>query len=197
MVTETGWFDRLYEASDDPWGHATRPYEQRKYALTVAALPHERYRRCFEPGCGVGVLTTLLAERCETVVAWDGAKAAVGRARARNPAMSVAVEHRRVPDDWPTGDFDLVVISELLYFLDSPRRALVVTRAADSLAPDGHLVAVHWRHRFDEATTDGDAVHAALAAALLGGRAGPPRFEPLVRHVEPDFRLDVYAAVGS
>jgi hypothetical protein len=90
----------------------------------------------------------------------------------------------RVPGDWPTGMFDLVLCSELVYFLDAEGRAELYRRAFRSLEPDGQLMAVHWRHAFDEAPSNGDQVHDELAAT-----AG---LEPLVHHVEPDFRLDVW-----
>ena len=45
-------------------------------------------------------------------------------------------------------------------------------------------MAVHWRHGFDEAPSNGDEVHAELAATT--------GLESLVHHVEPDFRLDVW-----
>jgi SAM-dependent methyltransferase len=183
-VTDPGYFDDLYAAVDDPWGLSTSAYERRKYALTVASLPAERYRRAFEPGCAIGVLTAQLAQRCDALVAWDGASHAIRQAqqRLREPSVTFAVA--RVPADWPSGSFDLVLCSELLYFLDADGRAELRRRALLSLEPDGHLMAVHWRHGFDEAPSNGDEVHAELAATS--------GLESLVHHVEPDFRLDVW-----
>ena len=91
-----------------------------------------------------------------------------------------------VPGDWPEGGFDLVVLSELLYYLSDDDRLRTVDLALGSLAPGGHLLAVHWRHPFAEAPTDGDAVHDALAA---DGRFTVERHE-----VDPDYRLDLLAA---
>ena len=59
------YFDDMYSDNPDPWGFESRWYEQRKYALTIAALPEPLYRSGFEPGCSVGVLTSLLAPRCK------------------------------------------------------------------------------------------------------------------------------------
>ena len=41
VMTSTGrsYFEEMYRASDDPWEFGTSPYEQRKYAVTVASLP--------------------------------------------------------------------------------------------------------------------------------------------------------------
>src|SRR3954449_9921542 len=58
-------FIGMYEAKTDPWDTATKWHDRRKYAVTVAGLPRERYRRCYEPGCSVGLLTRLLAPRCD------------------------------------------------------------------------------------------------------------------------------------
>ncbi len=183
-MTEPAYFDELYAHADDPWGLASSPYEARKYALTVAALPFRRCRRAFEPGCAIGVLTSLLASRCEALMAWDGAPRALEQAKRRVRAPHVCFALQRVPGDWPPGLFDLVVVSELLYFLSATDRAGVRDRALATLEPGGHLVAVHWRHPFAEAYTDGDQVHAELAAA------GDLR--RVVHHVENDFRLDVW-----
>ena len=61
-------------------GTADRWYERRKYAITMAMLPLPRYRHAYEPGCSVGVLTELLAARCDHVTATD-----VAEARWRRP----------------------------------------------------------------------------------------------------------------
>ena len=54
------YFDELYAQAGDPWDLATRWYEQRKYAITLALLPRQHYAHAFEPGCSIGVLTALL-----------------------------------------------------------------------------------------------------------------------------------------
>ena len=46
-----GYFDGMYAAAADPWGFEERWYERRKYAISLAMLPRERYRAAFEPGC--------------------------------------------------------------------------------------------------------------------------------------------------
>ena len=71
------YFDGMYARSADPWGFTSRWYERRKYAISLAMLPRERYRRGFEPGCSIGVLTRQLAGRCDRLLACDVAAAAV------------------------------------------------------------------------------------------------------------------------
>ena len=187
MSLPADYFARMYAGSDDPWGFRSRWYEQRKRAVTLAALDRPRYRRGFEPGCSVGVLTAGFAERCDRLLATDVDPTAVAAARAAVAVHPhVTVEERSVPDDWPPGAFDLVVVSEIGYYLDEPALALLVDRVASSLEPGGALLACHWRHPVDDYPLTGDAVHAAFRS-----RAG---LLPAVRHEEEDFVLDVLTA---
>lgn len=182
-MTDPGYFERMYADSDDPWHLAENPYEQRKYALTVASLPRERYRRGFEPGCSIGLLTALLAPRCEELVATDPVPEPLVAARARVPAPHVAFERSALPD-WPSGELDLVVLSEVLYFLSADVRAQVLADVVGSLKADGHVVLVDWRHPFAEAACTGDQAHAEFHAS--------PGLTRLVEHVEADFLLEVF-----
>src|SRR5947209_12345834 len=95
-------FDALYLRSSDPWQLASAWYERRKYAVTVAALPRERYRSGLEPGCSIGELTRLLAPRCDRLMAFDFADAAVRAARASLGGWpNVRVERRSLPANTP------------------------------------------------------------------------------------------------
>jgi LmbE family N-acetylglucosaminyl deacetylase len=82
-AADPSYFEALYAATDDPWGLADRFYERRKRAAVVAALPRERFRRVFEPGCANGLLTEQLARRADEVVAWDVVAAAARRTAQR------------------------------------------------------------------------------------------------------------------
>jgi SAM-dependent methyltransferase len=180
-----GYFDGMYSAAADPWGFEERWYERRKYAIALAMLPRERYRAAFEPGCSVGVFSRMLAPRCDTLLSCDLAAAAVKAAAARTPDLrQVRVEQRDIPRQWPSGRFDLIVLSEVLYYFGDHDLEQVLKHAAGSLEPDGTLLAVHWRHPVAEYPRTGDDVHQVLAAQ--------PGLARLVRHEEPDFLAEVY-----
>lgn len=182
-MTELGYFEDLYRTDPDPWRLGTSSYETRKRALTVASLPRPgRYERGFEPACAGGELTALLAERCDRLWVSDPVETAIERVSARE-LPGVTVTRGALPDDWPESSLDLVVLSEILYFLDQEDRHDVSRRAAESLEPGGHLVAVHWRHAFDEAASLPEEAHADLPG---------PGLRRVVRHEEDDFRLEVF-----
>lgn len=161
--TDPDYFERLYRGDADPWGFEDRWYEQRKYALTLAALPDARYGRAFEPGCANGALTERLATRCDTLLAYERVGAAADRARRRMAgAAGVVVEQRVIPDEWPAELFDLVVLSEVGYYFDGADWDRLYASVTASLAPGGVLVAVHWRGPTDYPLA-GDEVHRRLA----------------------------------
>lgn len=177
------YFADQYSRSPDPWGYQTEWFEQRKYELTAAALPRLRYRRGFEPGCSIGVLSELLAGRCDELLSVDIIPAAVDQARERlagRPAAQVRLMH--VPFEWPYGKFDLVVISELAYYLSDLDLAQLIDRSVSSLDPDGHLVLVH--HRVDASVPQSaESVHQAFRDR--------PELVVLAEHEEPQFVLHV------
>jgi cyclopropane fatty-acyl-phospholipid synthase-like methyltransferase len=182
------YFDRMY-AVPDPWGYESSWYERRKYDVTLAALPRPRYRRAFEPGCSIGVLTERLAERCDELVAADLHPATAERARQRLAGCAhVRVEEQAVPGWWPGGRFDLIVLSEVAYYLGDEDHDRLVELVAASIEPDGDLVLVHWRGTTDYPQT-GDAVHERWRA--------DGRFAGLVAHVEDEVRLDVLRRRGG
>ena len=185
MTVGPDYFDGMYAASPDPWGFESRWYERRKYAVTMALLPSERYRDAFEPGCSIGVLTRLLAGRCDRLLSCDAAAAAAEAAVRRNASLrNVRVEQRLLPGDWPAGRFDLIVFSELLYYFGEDDLRNILRLAAGALRPGGTLIAVHWRYPVAEYPRSGDEVHAAI------GRQ--PGLAELAAYADSDFMAEVY-----
>jgi SAM-dependent methyltransferase len=190
VTLDPGHFRERYSASPDPYGLAERWYESRKYALTVALLPRERYGTAFEPGCSIGVLTAQLASRCDSLLACDAIPDAVDSARSRTAGLpGVRVEQRVVPREWPMGSFDLIVFSEILYYFDDADLNQLLRLGLLALRPGGHLIAVHWRHRAPDHPRAGDEVHEILA--------GDPRLARLARYRDPDFTAEVYTHSGG
>lgn len=157
--------DARFRASDDPYDLEHRWYERRKRALTVACLGREHYARAFEPGCAVGLLTAALAPRCAELLAVDVAPGAVDLARARLDDLAhVTIARMAVPDEWPDGAFDLIVLSEIGYYLESATLVRLRDRAVGALREGGELLAVHWRGRSQDHVLHGDEVHEVLRA---------------------------------
>jgi SAM-dependent methyltransferase len=190
VTLDPGYFTERYADSPDPYGLADRWYEARKYALTVALLPRQRYGAAFEPGCSIGVLTAKLAPRCEALLACDAIGSAVTSAQARTANLpGVRVERRAIPRDWPPGEFDLIVFSEILYYFGDADLGQVLRLGTGALRPDGHLLAVHWRHPAPDHPRTGDEAHQALARH--------PALARLAGYRDPDFTAEVYTSSGG
>ena len=99
------------------------------------------------------------------------------------------VEQRRLPEQWPTGQFELIVLSELCYYLDVEDLHRLMDRALAALTDDGQLLACHWRPYIDGCPQTAEQVH-----ALLQQRWGMP---PLVQHHDNDFLLDLWSRDGT
>jgi trans-aconitate methyltransferase len=177
------YFDNLYLAKDDPWDLATKWHDQRKYAVTLASLPRPRYRRCYEPGCSIGLLTRMLAPRCDEILAVDSIASAVHQTKeAVQEFPHVQVQQAVVPAELPDATYDLIVVGDLLYYLSAGDLDALLGGLVERLEPGGDLVAVHFRDRQGE-NYDGSHVHAALAQR--------PELERVVRHEDEWFLLDV------
>jgi SAM-dependent methyltransferase len=179
------YFDRLYAADPDPWNFAASPYEQDKYALTIAALPKPHYRSALEVGCAIGVLTRLLAARCDALLAVDAAEAPLSEAKRRCADLpGVRFEQMFAPRQWPDAMFDLILLSEVVYYLARADVARLAGRVRRSLAPGGAVVLVHWTGPTDYPLSGDEAV--SLFVERMGPACVVARSE---RHSR--FRLDV------
>lgn len=177
-------FEARYRADGDPWDYRDSAYERDKYAATLDACGDGPFASALELGASIGVFTALLAPRCAALATIDLAPTAVAAARRR----LTADEHVRVvlgtlPDDLPVGEYDLVVASEILYYLAPDALRETLRRLRSVMLEGARLVAVHWRPTGPDRRLDATAVHAALRAQ--------PWLEPVHCGGSDEYRLDV------
>ncbi|MCF4998570.1 methyltransferase domain-containing protein [Pseudomonas syringae] len=186
MSVDDQYFQGLFASNDDPWSFRHRWYEQRKRAITLASLPRPHYRSVYEPGCANGELSAALAERCDRLLCSDTVATAVKLASTRLSLFDhTQVRHGRLPADWPEEKFDLIVFSEIGYYLDAEDLSAVIGHMNDSLTADGQLLACHWRPPIDGCPLNARQVHDQLHEQLHMPR--------LVLHQEADFILEVWS----
>ncbi|MBB3105782.1 SAM-dependent methyltransferase [Psychrobacter luti] len=163
------YFDTLYNDNSDPWQYQTRWYEKRKRDMCLAVLPKTQYNNAVELGCGNGVFSALLSSRCQALISIDGNTQAVQLAKQRLTESShVSVIQGVIPDALPTTKptFDLIVISEILYYLSPNDINTVITWIKQNLAVGGTLLCCHWRYAIDGFTMTGETVHQRLNQAF-------------------------------
>jgi hypothetical protein len=178
-------FQRLYDADTDPWHFRTSEYGQAKYRKTLQTLPTRQFRSVFEVGCSIGVLTHLLAGRCDSLLAVDIVEQPLCAARmACSDQPWVRFRRMQVPGEWPNQDFDLIVLSEVLYFLSRMDVTKVADRVLASLDATGLVLLVNWRGR------SGDPCTGDEAADLFIKRTSAS-LQPWVQYKEVTYRLDL------
>ncbi len=183
-------FERMYQENPDPWGFATSAYEQAKYDATLAALGTRRFHAALEVGCSIGVLTERLAGRCDRLTGVDFAVTAVEEARKRCAALPhVHIEQLEVPRHWPSGQFDLILFSEVLYFLATPDLRQTCERALASLAPRGLVLLVNYTGPAG-ANGNRDPQSGESATEVFVAAAGP-RLQLLLQQQAENYRLDL------
>ena len=185
------YFDERYAADPDPWDFETSEYERAKYAATLDALPRARYASALEVGCSIGVLTEALAKRCDALVSLDLAERALERARDRCRDLAhVRFELAQVPGQWPEGRFDLILLSEVVYYLDADDVVSLVDRVRGSLLPGGSVVLVHWTGETHYPLTGDEA-----AGRFIDGARAFLRVRGQTRSEK--YRLDVLVGHGE
>ena len=201
------YFDALYNDNSDPWQYQTRWYEKRKRDMCLAVLPQAKYTSAIELGCGNGVFSALLASRCQTLVSIDGNKQAVQLAKQRlADVRNVKVIQGVIPSVLPTAKshFDLIVMSEILYYLSPNDIDTVIAWIQQNLAVGGTLLCCHWRYDIDGFTMTGETVHQRLhhafnrisnevnSAQIQQVDSQHPTFTHQSKVVDSDFLLDVW-----
>lgn len=183
-------FDRIYRADPDPWAFRTSPYERAKYRATLAALPRERYRSGIEAGCSIGELTRLLSQRCDQLLGIDVSAVAIEEAvRKLGDRRHVRFLVADLPRGWPALEPDLIVLSEVLYFLTADEIGELATCAAAGWSAGGDCVLVNYLGPTDEAL-DGDAAATLFIEALAALRP----VTVVRRDHTAGYRLDVLRA---
>jgi len=158
-------FEARYRADPDPWSYTTSGYERDKYQATLAACGPGPFASAIELGASIGVFSALLAPRCRSLVTIDSAPTAVAAARRRlagSPAVTAVLGS--IPEAIPRRGYDLVVASEILYYLDGARLGETLAVIRECTGPGVRCVAVHWRPAGPERPFDAGQVHELLRA---------------------------------
>ncbi|GEO98543.1 class I SAM-dependent DNA methyltransferase [Methylobacterium haplocladii] len=185
------YFAGLYADDPDPWRFASSDYERAKYAATLAALPRPRYAAALEIGCSIGVLTRQLGGRCDALTALDVVPAVLDTARktcADQPRIRFL--QAAVPGDWPGGRYDLILLSEVAYYLDRADLERLVACVREALLPGGDVVLVHYLGATDYPLSGDEA-----ADGFIQGAAGFAGI--LAQSRTAEYRLDVLRKAGA
>jgi ubiquinone/menaquinone biosynthesis C-methylase UbiE len=141
--------------------------EERVEATIIAMIGDKPYRDLVDLGTGTGRMLELLAPRAARAVGVDQSAAMLALARSRIDQAGLRHVSLRQGDIYAPpvarNAYDLVVIHQVLHFLDDPARAL--GEAARALAPGGRLVVVDFDAHDQEFLRD-EFAHRRLGFAV-------------------------------
>lgn len=137
-------FNMLFRLARDPWQYSSS-YEQWKYEQELQLLPPIPFSQALELGCAEGIFTVKLAARVKQLVAADIASVALMRANQRCVLQQCEnvqlIQFDITQDELPLERFDLIVCSEVLYYVGNQTILREVTeKLARSLRPNGYLL---------------------------------------------------------
>lgn len=179
------YFQSLYQNNTDPWNFEKSEYESEKYRATINYLPESQYLNGLEIGCSIGVLTNMLRKKCKALLSIDISETALAVAKKRLQSYpEVAFRVAAVPQNFPIGNYNLIVMSEVGYYLSMTDLLRVKKQIIDSLLPSGTLILVHWTHYVSDYPLSGDQVHETFITAKELIRTSYKRTD--------DYRLDVF-----
>ncbi|MFC4211232.1 bifunctional PIG-L family deacetylase/class I SAM-dependent methyltransferase [Pedobacter lithocola] len=178
------YFDTLYSGNGDPWNFEKSEYEQKKYRNSIASIPSKTYNNALEIGCSIGVFTAMLLQYCNNLLAMDISSTALAKAKERlanNPKVEFLLGS--IPSDFPNKMFDLIVMSEVGYYLAKDDLLTTRTLILNQLNVDGILLLVHWTHFVVDYPISGDDVHECFKELPL---------KHLNHFRNEDYRIDVF-----
>jgi hypothetical protein len=123
----------------------------------------------------------------------------IGRsAETLQPSPAGAVEQMQIPQQFPTEKFDLILFSEVGFFLAMPDLLETKQKIIDGLLPGGYLLMVHYRSTAGPYFIhDGETVHNTFVenSASSLKHLGDPRKKffmlDLARH-HKRYRMDLF-----
>ena len=159
----SSYFEEKFKADIDPWRFRTSTYEREKYLATVRALSKPQYIAALEVGCAIGVLSALLAPRCDRLIAVDGSPTAIEEAKQQD-LPNVRFETAFLPGEFPRASYDLIVLSEVLYYFSESDLGRMADECLRSLKAGGDIILCHWLGETDYPLTGHQASDLFAAA---------------------------------
>jgi SAM-dependent methyltransferase len=175
-------FEQKFRENIDPWDYTNSRFERFKRSVLLRACGHNKHGRVLELGCAIGETTRFLAPLSLRLLALDGSSTALSEARRRVRSAHVRFVHARLPGQMPSGPFDLIVVSEIAYYLSAPDLVALGKKLAEATAHRGRIVLLHHRRHFQDAAQPAALAHARLLFRL--SRITSPVFQKRYPHFD-------------
>ena len=153
-------FENLFQSNPDPWDYESSPFEAHKRSVLLKHIGLSPRGRVLELACANWVTTRALMKVGLRVAALDGSSTAIAQARTRlGHIRRLRLLHANLPEGLPKERFDLIVVSEIVYYLGSIAARRLAASVADRVAPGGRVVVLHHHLNFPDASVNPEHAH--------------------------------------
>lgn len=160
-------FELKFRGNIDPWNYRHSRFERQKRKILIQACGCAKRGRGLELACANGETTRELSRLCLKLTAIDGSPTALAEAQRRNgDIQGLKFVRASLPDEMPRGSFDLIVVSEIAYYLNANDLRRLARSLPDALTPGGRVVVLHHRRRFPDAAQHSGRAHQMLCTLL-------------------------------
>ena len=153
-------FEAKFRDNPDPWQTFSSRYEAAKREALRHVIGPGRHGRALELAAGNGSNTAMIANAALRLDVCEGTPSGTALIRHKFGAdPRISVHCTDLAEPFPASRYDLIVISEVLYYLDDTAFARLARETARTLRPGGRLVLAHHGERFPDAARDGRTSH--------------------------------------
>ncbi len=187
-------FEALFAQGEDPWGY-TNEYERVKYEQTASLLAGLEIEHALELACAEGHFTVRLAPLVRRLLATDVSGIALARARRRCAAMkNISFERLDLTSDPLPGPLDLIVCSEVLYYVvDRQSLVRIAQKITKALADGGYFLTAHANLVADEPDRPGRNWNLPFGAKTIGEVFSATQDLQLIKQVlTPLYRIQLF-----
>lgn len=165
-----GWdvidFSVRYESPDkDSWSYTADPAHLERLQRILKALSPSEGKKVLELGCAEGFITKEIAKQAAQVVACELSPLAAERTRNACKGLSVRVIVGDIRTCLPKETFDIILASDVFYYLTAAELSRVADTLAHGAAEDGRLImANEWNSSYAQLTSPDQIIQTIMDA---------------------------------
>ena len=160
-------FEALFQTDPDPWDYESSPFEAHKRKVLLNHIGLRSRGRVLELACANGVTTQALMMCALRTTALDASATAIAHAQTRlKDGDRLRLLRTNLPGGMPRELLDLIVVSEIVYYLRRDAYTRLAKEILTRIAPGGRVVVLHHHVSFPDATVRPEQAHRDFARLL-------------------------------
>lgn len=136
-------YDLAYRLKNDLFESEASEYEQHKLNRLIEIICQQNYKNVLDVGCGIGILAEKISPCCQRIIGIDFSPKAISLARNRCGKLeNVSFLERDIRTFDFQDDYDLIIFSEVLYYLEDKFIERIINRLKKNLSDSARIIIV-------------------------------------------------------